>query len=256
MLTSYSRQNSDLRAKNLWMAFRCFHHSSCVCAMATTTRILLVLCCCAALACASPAWSKGWLMRGGAANYTLVSEETLFSSWRTVVLRRVQLPHIDTTIDFEVVGQKGSDQAVLIFCWNSSSQTCTLVREYMPAKLQSALGLAAGMVEGNDGWIQAARRELAEEARLQGGDWYQLCVPTVIDKYATTKLTAFLVVDPTAIPVEEHPARDESEHGMEVVENVSVAELYEYLEAAEFTVVGGWAVQLALNKLRELGQVP
>ena len=55
-------------------------------------------------------------------------------------------------VDFEIVSQGDhggtvSDEAVLMFVWNRSTQTAVLLFEYMPLIPQFLNGLAAGMVE-------------------------------------------------------------------------------------------------------------
>jgi 8-oxo-dGTP pyrophosphatase MutT (NUDIX family) len=234
-------------------------------------------------------------------HFTLLKEERLFHSWRTITRRTVQLLHetwpatpiskeslsnnnSTAVLDFEVVGQRGIDAAVLIFVWHRSTRTATLIREYMPSTHDFRLGLCAGMVEldkdhdnnthtlenvtsasstSTDSssasipspaqWERAARRELAEEGRLYGGTWMAVGVPTVVDKYMTTRMQIYLVVDPVPL-VSDAPPRDDSEVGMHTVE-LTVPELYEALHHGHMTVVGGWAMQLALHQLRGMGEI-
>jgi hypothetical protein len=68
--------------------------------------------------------------------------------WRSVIRRSVQHPALEQEFDFEIVSQNGaSDQAVTVVVWNSTQQTVTLVREYMPAPHAFRYGPAAGLVE-------------------------------------------------------------------------------------------------------------
>ena len=201
--------------------------------------------------------------------FKILSETVLHDNWRKLVSRRVELPS-GHKADFEIVSQgdrggRVSDQAVLVFCWNRQTQTATLIREYMPAVHKLVMGLAAGMVEdkhndtedgeGSNPIFTAAVHELEEECRLTGGTWYRLCQPTVMDKYCTTLLSVYLVIDPVPVDESAIKPRDETEEGMEVVVGTTVAELREMIATARMTVVGGWATQMALTKLRDLGEI-
>lgn len=203
--------------------------------------------------------------------FALLSDTVLHDHWRRLINRRVRLPS-GLVADFEIVAQRGTDEAVLVFCWNTHRKTATLVREYMPATHSKRLGLAAGMVEAhkhgdnnggnndddNDSMqLTAAQHELEEECRLTGGRWFRLTgdTPVTMDKYSTTRLSVFLVLDPVPVTDGNHKPRDELEEGMEVVENVTVEELRRMMRHAELTVVGSWATLLALKKLREMGEI-
>jgi ADP-ribose pyrophosphatase YjhB (NUDIX family) len=205
--------------------------------------------------------------------FTLLSDTVIYEKWRRLVSRKVQLPS-GKTADFEIVGQscpggddddaasvhRRTDHAVLIFVWNRTTKTTTLIREYMPSVHRKMYGLAAGMVEADkhdNTPLTAARHELAEECRLQGGEWIRLTgVPVTMDKYSTTALTVYLVLDPEPVEQQNEQPRDDTEEGMEVVPNVTVDELLQRItNSADMTVVGSWASLLALGKLRELGEL-
>lgn len=206
------------------------------------------------------------ILRGGDSEHQVIGEEVIHSNWRKVINRTVRLPN-KMILDFEIVSQgdrggKVSDEAVLVFVWNTATKTAVLVREYMPSVNGFLNGLAAGMVEdkhGNetdyDNIRTAAMHELEEECRLIGGEWYRLCEPTVMDKYTTTRLSVYLVIDPFEIHADEAKPRDEAEEGMEVVKGVTPSKLFRSIQTGSMTVVGAWATQLALNKLRELGEI-
>jgi len=244
--------------------------------------------------------------------FSILKEEVLHDGWRRLINRRVRMPprgrlHVEESaavleVDFELVAQRGVDEAVLVFAWDAPSRTATLVREYMPSVHRKMMGLAAGMVEpekhggenengggsaepqrgAEDIRLTAARHELEEECYLTDGTWYRLTpapVPAkkddnnniddddtngnadvllggvVMDKYSTTRLTAYLVVGAKRIPASRAKPRDDTEVGMEVVRGVTLREIRGMLERGEMTVVGSWATLLALNKLRELGLV-
>jgi len=202
--------------------------------------------------------------------FKIVEETILHDNWRKLTRRRVRLPSSQLVADFEVVGSKGTDEAVVVFVWNSSNKTATMIREYMPSVHSMELGLAAGMVEehkhntnigcaddefGNDPRLTAAKHELEEECRLTGGEWIRLTDRTTMDKYSTTALTVYLVLDPLPVAPEHAKPRDETEEGMEVVAGVTVSEIRNMIEAGELTVVGAWACLCALQKLRDLKEI-
>ena len=47
---------------------------------------------------------------------TMIEEQVIYEGWRRLLIRKVQFPS-QLLVDFEVVAQKGTDQAVLIFVW-------------------------------------------------------------------------------------------------------------------------------------------
>jgi hypothetical protein len=208
-------------------------------------------------------------------SYEIVSDEVLHDHWRRLIRRSVRLPGISKVVDFEIVAQKGTDQAVLVFCWNTATKRATLIREYMPSTHCRMMGLAAGMVEDdkhgnggdsgrsdettgdyeNDMRLSAAKHELEEECRLVGGTWMRLTKDGVVmDKYSTTRLSVYLVLDPEPVHEDDAKPRD-LEEDIQVVPGVSVDEIRDIIVTGRMTVVGGWASLLALHKLRELGEI-
>ena len=172
---------------------------------------------------------------------------------------------------------------------NTTSQTATLIREYMPSVHRTLYGLAAGMVEiekhasdavnnnnttsSNDTittttdteqqqqeedrlLLTAAQHELEEECRLQGGTWIRLTHTNIaMDKYSTTGLHVYLVLDPHPIDVQKAKPRDVTEEGMTVHAGITVRQIEHLIVNGDMTVVGGWASLLALHKLREMGEI-
>lgn len=121
-------------------------------------------------------------------NYEIINEEVHYSGWRKVIRRSVNTntnnsnnnnsdDNSNTTIHFDIIDQAHSNSgAVIIFAWNSTSLTATIVREYMPGPHRVLSGLAAGIVEEGkhsskegdnmneeDTALIAARYELEEE---------------------------------------------------------------------------------------------
>lgn len=116
--------------------------------------------------------------------YQIISDKLVYSGWRRVIRRTVSSPkhlhphHCDVYnsknhfMDFDIIDQNhGTDGAVIVFAWNSTSKTATIVREYMPGCHRVLGGLAAGLVEdekhaseGNgERNLVAAQYELEEE---------------------------------------------------------------------------------------------
>ena len=212
------------------------------------------------------------------AGFSIQSDTVIHDNWRKLSNRKVQLPN-GHVADFEIVSQgdrggRVTDQAVVVFVWHSKNRTATMIREYMPSVHHFMYGLAAGMVEekhGNDSCenadidnsdnddnsvYTAAVHELEEECRLTGGTWYRLCQPTTMDKYCTTRLSVYLVIDPTpVVDPNAWKSRDETEQGMEIVHGITEFDLEQMIASGELTIVAGWASQLALRKLRSLGEI-
>lgn len=186
---------------------------------------------------------------------TIVGERVAYKRWRTIVERKIQL-HDDKILDFDLVGMAGASSAVVIFAWNSTSKTATLVREYHPGPNCYLFGAAAGIVEDdkhNSDPILAAQHELEEECHLAGGTWY-LLTPTPIaqDKYHLNTLRCFLVVDALHVP---DPKPQDHEEDIEIVPNVSIDDIKEMIQQGQVNVIGCWACLLAIEKLRELGEI-
>jgi len=95
--------------------------------------------------------------------YTIIDEQIRYSGWRQVLRRRVSAPHLgDKHLDFDVIDQAKSCGAVVIFAWNSTSKTATIIREYMPGPHRVLSGLAAGIVEDDKHGIELDGRESLE----------------------------------------------------------------------------------------------
>lgn len=185
----------------------------------------------------------------------ILSEETVYSGWRTIVKRRVRLRN-GKIADFDLVGVKTGVGAVLVFAWDTNTKTATIVREYMPASHRILWGLAAGLIEDKHGQDTevAARHELEEECHLRGGKWYPLLDrPAAMDKYALTEIQCYLVLDPEP---EENPKPLDDEEDIEIVSGATIPEILGYVRNGEMNLVGGYGSLLAIEKLRELGEYP
>lgn len=120
-------------------------------------------------------------------------------------------------------------------------------------------GVAAGMVddkhsdEGTDDPIlTAAKFELEEECHLVGGTWLQLTDDTQMDKYSSVIVRVFLVLDPLPA-INPRPLDDEED--ITVMPNVTIPEIHDLIAKGEMNAVGGWACMVAIQRLRELGEI-
>lgn len=191
-------------------------------------------------------------------HYDIIREEVLYEGWRKVIRRSVQSPNLTKSIDFDVIDQTHSSSgAVIIFAWNSTSKSATIIREYMPGPHRVLGGLAAGIVEDDKHMSEedAARFELEEECHLGGGTWYRLTddeVSVPMDKYVVTEITPYLVIDPHHVP---NPRPTDDEEDIEIVTGVTAEEIMQMIKKGDMNLVGGWGSLLALHKLRELGEI-
>lgn len=137
------------------------------------------------------------------------------------------------------------------------------VKEYNPGCHKRLFGVAAGLVEEkhnavggiHDDSLVAAQFELEEECHLKGGAWYRLtseCVRVPMDKYVVTEICPYLVID--ASPV-KNPRPLDPEEDIEIIQNVSIEEIYRMIKDGKMNLVGGWACMLAIEKLREIGEI-
>lgn len=159
----------------------------------------------------------------------------------------------------QIVDQKGAG-AVLIFAWCSKTKTAIIIKEYNPGCHKILSGLAAGIVEtdiekhGAD-FDVAARHELEEECHLAGGEWYNLVdkgVSIPMDKYAKTEIVPYLVIDPVEV---SNPRPLDTEEDIEIIKGVTVENILRMISGGEMNLVGAWACLLAINKLREMGEI-
>mmetsp|Transcript_13070 Transcript_13070/g.30420 ORF Transcript_13070/g.30420 Transcript_13070/m.30420 type:complete len:89 (-) Transcript_13070:626-892(-) len=88
---------------------------------------------------------------------------------------------------------------------------------------------------------------------MRGGKWYQLTErPLAMDKYDTTKIYSYLAIDPKTV---ENPRPLDEEEDIEIVSGVSVEEILAMIKRGQMNLVGGCACLLAIEKLRELGEI-
>jgi hypothetical protein len=186
--------------------------------------------------------------------FQILDETTAYSGWRTITQRRVRLRN-GRVATFDLVGVKTGGAAVLVFAWDTRTKSATLIREYMPASNRVMWGLAAGLVEEKHDQFDpqlAARHELEEECHLTKGRWMALCdAPSAMDKYSTTVMHCYLVLDPER---EDNPRPLDDEEDIEIVSGVTIPQILQWIQNGEMNLVSGWGCLLAIEKLRELGE--
>ena len=79
-------------------------------------------------------------------SFEILDEKTVYSGWRTILQRTIRMRN-GKVVDFDLVGVKTGEGAVMIFAWDTKSKTATMIREYMPASHRILWGLAAGLIE-------------------------------------------------------------------------------------------------------------
>ena len=215
----------------------------------------------------------------------------MYSRYRKILHRKVQFPTPSTTfsnttinnsttariVDFDIVDQRGLG-AVIIFAYNTKTKTVTLLREYNPGCHEVLFGPAAGLVESkhedasitdnntseNDiddddsekkYWKKAAEWELEEECHLKGGKWIELGVETAMDKYVVTKVKPFLVLDAKTISESSDRRPLDLEEEIEIIDGITIEEIWDIICTGQMNLVGGWACMLAIHKLEELGLI-
>jgi len=193
-------------------------------------------------------------------SFRIVSDEVVYSRWRKILRRIVEFPN-GKVVDYDVIDEK-SQGGVTIFAWNSKTKRATLVKEYNPGCHRRLYGTAAGLIEekhencgNNDVAKWAAQCELEEECHLKGGTWYRLTsegstVP--MTKYDVTEITPYLVID--AQYVEDAKSLDDEED-IEIITNTTIDEIFGLIKNGKMNLVGAFASMLAIEKLRELGEI-
>lgn len=73
-----------------------------------------------------------------------------------------------------------------------------------------------------------------------------------MDKYVVTEITPYLVIDAEHVP---NPRPLDDEEDVEIVRGVTPEDIMQMIREGDMNLVGGWGALLALNKLRELGEI-
>ena len=105
---------------------------------------------------------------------------------------------------------------------------------------------------------------IAKEIELYGAHLLQCikvishCFHTIqqtkvpMDKYVVTEITPYLVIDAEHV---HNPRPLDEEEDIEIIRGVTSDEIIQMIREGDFNLVGGWGALLALQKLRELGEI-
>lgn len=73
-----------------------------------------------------------------------------------------------------------------------------------------------------------------------------------MDKYVVTEITPYLVIDPHHV---QNPRPLDDEEDIEVISGVTAGEIMQMIREGDMNLVGGFGALLALQKLRDLGEI-
>lgn len=177
--------------------------------------------------------------------------------WRSIFTRTVQFPE-EPEIEFDIVSANYGDYSVLVFIWDTSTKTATLIREYHPGPHEWKWGVVAGAYEPNkhSSAMDAAKCEVEEEARLVGGKWIpllqtpDLSVPH--DKYGTNRFFPWLVLDCSVVKDEAAARPRDAEETIVVMRGISEKRLRDLLNNAMLNVPSSYSALLALARLKDM----
>lgn len=101
--------------------------------------------------------------------------------------------------------------------------------------------------------LDSAQHELSEEAHLKGGQWIDLSPkeqPLGISemKWGTNRFVPFLCIDPI---VDEQPLERDAEEYMEVVKDVSIADIKRFVTQGQVMLPSVQTIWMALEYLTE-----
>jgi hypothetical protein len=184
-----------------------------------------------------------------------LSETTVFQGYRNIVRREYQLPS-GKQASFDILTQK--HLSVVVFTWNTTDSTTTLIREYHPGAEKFMYGAVAGMYESSKHLspLHASVLELEEEAQLRTAshNWIPLLdtqeTSMSFDKYSTNRFFPFLALDCTFV-ADARPMDDEEL--ITVLRAVPYSRMMQLLTSGEMNVVSSYAILLGVKKLREMG---
>ncbi|KAJ1397894.1 hypothetical protein B484DRAFT_424984 [Ochromonadaceae sp. CCMP2298] len=179
-------------------------------------------------------------------------ETVAFEGYRNIIKRDFLLP-TGQEISYDILTQ--NHLSVVVFAWNSTSSTATLIREYHPGAEQFMYGTVAGMYEfhKHTSPLEAAEYELEEEAQLRTDSMIALldgAVSQPFDKYSTNRFFPYLALDCEF--VQDARAMD-AEELITVRYDVTYTELMDMMSAGKINVVSTYAILLGVKKLREMG---
>lgn len=179
----------------------------------------------------------------------------MFAGYRNILRRDYLLPN-GKQATYDILTQK--HLSVVVFTWNTTSSTTTLIREYHPGPERFMYGTVAGMYESSkhSSPLHASQLELEEEAQLRTDQWIPLLdsadTSMSFDKYSTNRFFPYLALDCTAVPASTARPMDADEL-ITVEHDVPYSRVAQLLSAGQMNVVSTYAILLGVRKLREMG---
>lgn len=178
-----------------------------------------------------------------------VKDDVVFSGWRKIIRRKIQFPN-SIIKDFDILSTATS---IVVFTWDTTTKTTTLIQEYHPGIEKALYGTVAGMYEEekHDDPLQCAMYELEEEAHLESNNWIPLLNETVsLDKYSDNKFYAYLAIDCKEVI---NPRDIDAEEYIIIKKNINYKKLMQLITSGKMNILSSYASLMAINKLKELG---
>ncbi|CEM38352.1 unnamed protein product [Vitrella brassicaformis CCMP3155] len=187
--------------------------------------------------------------------FKVIGEQMVYQGWKNVMHRTIELPNGKTT-RYDI--NHSDCPAVFVVPWDTQKKTTIFAEEYYPGPNQWKKGFVAGLYERkkHESPLHAAKLELEEEAHLVGGKWINLINERGVmdyEKYSDQIFYAFLCLDP--VHTDDPRPLDDSEV-IYLHRDVPAKAVLEGALHGHFTVTTSLAALLAIEKLREIGELP
>ncbi|KAG2199430.1 hypothetical protein INT47_011542 [Mucor saturninus] len=160
-------------------------------------------------------------------------------------------------IQWDVVGHDTPYPTfVVVFTFDTTKKTTCILKEYAQGTNEIKYTCVAGSYDKrkHSSVLQAAQHELSEEAHLKGGEWISLLPkdhsPDGISelKWGKNRFIPYLCLNPT---LDENPLARDAEEYMQVVNDVPVKELENFITRGEMMLPSVQTAWMALVYLRE-----
>jgi len=182
-----------------------------------------------------------------------LGETTMFEGYRNIIRRDLQLP-TGQVASYDILTQR--HLSVVVFAWNSTSSTATLIREFHPGAEKFMYGTVAGMYEfhKHKSALEAAVFELEEEAQLKTEKWIPLLdemdTSMPFDKYSTNRFFPFMALDCDFV---QNSRAMDPEELITIHHGVTYKQLLDIISKGDMNVVSTYTILLGVRKLNEMG---
>ncbi|KAI9478484.1 MAG: hypothetical protein EXX96DRAFT_249554 [Benjaminiella poitrasii] len=185
----------------------------------------------------------------------IVSEKILHKRYVTVWNRTTQFDD-GRVIDWDIVGHDTSYPTfVIVFIFNTTTKTTTLIKEYAQGSNEIKYTCPAGAYDRkkHKSILEAARHEMSEEAHLKDGEWINLLPEGYTEdgiselKWSKNRFIPFLCLNPVK---DDSPMERDAEECIEIVENVSIESLKQSITRAEMMLTAVQTTWMALEYLK------